>query len=124
MRPIIRSYLLAFIFLTAYFVVGSLISDNMRFPYGYVSAGAIILFLLTGYLFARHGTVGGAALATGISGLDSSVAAWLILSFLSPLRHGDPKPVPDAIGEVVVLMTVAAILLGAIGALAGRKRAA
>lgn len=120
MHPILRSSLLAFSILTGYFVVGSLVSDSMRFPYGYVSMGALILFLGVGFLLARHGSVGNAVAASGIAGLASSLAAWIILYFISPLRRGDPRPVADAVGEVVVLMTVAATLLGAVGAVLGK----
>ncbi len=116
MHPILRSSPLTFLVLTAYFVAGSLVSDSMRFPYGYVSVGALILFLGIGFLLARHGSILNAALSTGIAGLASSLAAWAILYFVSPLRRGDPRPVADAVGEVVVVMTAAALLLGAIGA--------
>jgi Na+/citrate or Na+/malate symporter len=116
MGTMARSTGLAFLLFTAYFVAGSLVSDSMRFPYGYVSAGAVVLFMITGLLLVRRATVGRSALITGLAALLSTLAAWLVLYFVSPIRQADPRPVADAIGEVVLLMTLAGWLGGAIGA--------
>jgi hypothetical protein len=121
MSPAVRAALAAFLIFTAYFIAGSLVSDSMRFPYGYVSAGAIILFLATGFFIARHYTMLAAATATGLAALFASLVAWGIMSLLHPGTAELPKPQVEAIGEVVVLMTGAALVAGFIGALiAGR----
>ena len=121
MSPAVRAALAAFLIFTAYFIAGSLVSDSMRFPYGYVSAGAILLFLATGFFIARHYTMLAAATATGLAALFASLVAWGIMSLLHPGTAELPKPQVEAIGEVVVLMTGAALMAGFIGALiAGR----
>jgi hypothetical protein len=112
MTPAVRAALGAFLIFTAYFVAGSLVSDSMRFPYGYVSIGGLILFFAAGFFIARHYTARSAAIATAMASLLASLVAWLILALLNP----DPKPQSSAIGEVVVLMTVAALGLGWAGA--------
>ena len=122
MSPAFRAALAAFLVFTAYFVAGSLVSDSMRFPYGYVSAGGLILFFLAGYYIARHSTVVAAAVITALATLFASLVAWGIMSLLHPGTAGLPKPQVEAIGEVVVLMTGAALVAGFLGALiAGRR---
>lgn len=123
MSPALRASLAAFLVFTAYFLAGSLISDSMRFPYGYVSAGGLGLFLATGYYVARHYTVAAAAVATGLAALFASLTAWGVMARLSPGSADAPRPQVDAIGEVVVLLTAAALLLGAVGAWLAAKRA-
>jgi hypothetical protein len=118
MSPAVRASVIAFFVFTAYFIVGSLISGSMRFPYGYVSAGALVLFFIAGFYIVRHYHIRAAALATGIAAFFSSLASWLILARLNP----EPRPQTDAIGEVVVLMTVAALVAGFFGALVARRR--
>ena len=92
MTPALRAALYAFLVFTAYFIAGSLVSDSMRFPYGYVSLGAIGLFALTGYYIARHYRLHSAAIATAIAALLASVAAWIVLGLLNPLRAPTPRP--------------------------------
>ena len=124
MSPAVRAALAAFLVFTAYFIAGSLISDSMRFPYGYVSAGALLLFFGAGFFMARHSTMLGAAVATGLATLFASLVAWGIIGLLHPGNAGAPRPQAEAIGEVVVLMTGAALVVGFVGALAaggGRK---
>lgn len=121
MSPAFRAAIAAFLIFTAYFIAGSLISDSMRFPYGYVSAGGLLLFFLAGYSIARHYTVIAAGVITGLAALFASLVAWGIMSLLHPGTAGLPKPQVEAIGEVVVLMTGAALVVGFLGALiAGR----
>ncbi len=121
MGALVRTTVIAFLILTAYFVAGSLVSDSMRFPYGYVSLGALALFLITGLVLGRHATVGRAALITGVLALMSSLAVWIILYFVSPIRETNPRPVADAIGEVLLMMTLAGWLAGALGGVIGRR---
>lgn len=122
MSPAIRASFAAFLVFTGYFIAGSFISDSMRFPYGYVSAGGLILFFITGFYIARHYTVVAAGTATALAALFASLAAWGIMSLLNPGNAGLPKPQVEAIGEVVVLMTGAALVVGFLGALAGQRR--
>lgn len=121
MSPALRAALAACLIFTAYFIAGSLISDSMRFPYGYVSAGALILFFATGYYVARHYTVAAAAVATGLAALFASLLAWGIMARLHPGNASMPRPQVEAIGEVVVLMTGAALVVGFIGAWVGGR---
>jgi hypothetical protein len=121
MSPAFRAALAAFLVFTAYFIAGSLVSDSMRFPYGYVSAGGLILFFLAGYHIARHSTIAAAAVSTGLAALFASLVAWGIISLLHPGTAGLPKPQAEAIGEVVVLMTGAALIVGWLGAWIGEK---
>lgn len=124
MTPALRAAFFSFLAFTAYFIAGSLISDSMRFPYGYVSIGALVLFFCTGYYIARHYRLHSAAVATGLAAFLASVAAWIILGIVNPLRVPTPRPQASAMGEVVVLMTVAALLVGGLGAwVAGRSPA-
>ena len=123
MSPAIRAALAAFFVFTAYFIAGSLISDSMRFPYGYVSAGALILFFGTGFYVARHYTAVAAGTATGLAALFASLAAWGIMSILNPSNAAEPKPQAQAIGEVVVLLTGAALVFGFLGAWVGGRMA-
>jgi hypothetical protein len=74
MTPAIRAALAAFLIYTGYFIAGSLVSDSMRFPYGYVSAGGLILFFATGFYIARHYTAVAAGTATGLAALFASLA--------------------------------------------------
>ena len=121
MSPAFRATLATFLVFTGYFIAGSLVSDSMRFPYGYVSVGALLLFLLAGYYIARHYTVIAAGAITGLATLFASLVAWGIMSLLHPGTAGLPRPQVEAIGEVVVLMTGAAVVAGFLGALmAGR----
>jgi len=121
MSPAFRAVVIAFLVFTAYFIAGSLISDSMRFPYGYVSAGGLLLFFLTGFYIARHYTVLAAGVTTGLAALFASLVAWGIMSLLHPGTAGLPRPQVEAIGEVVVLMTGAALVSGFLGAvIAGR----
>jgi hypothetical protein len=121
MSPAIRAALAAFFVFTAYFVAGSLISDSMRFPYGYVSAGGLVLFFVTGLFIARHYTVLAAATATGLAALFASLAAWGVMALLHPSNAAEPRPQVEAIGEVVVLMTLAALVVGLFGAWTGGR---
>lgn len=121
MSPAIRGSLAAFLFFTAYFIAGSLISDSMRFPYGYVSAGGLILFFGAGFYLARHCSVGAAATATGLASLFACLVAWGIMAALNPGNAAMPKPQVEAIGEVAVLMTGAALVLGLVGAWVGSR---
>jgi hypothetical protein len=121
MSPAFRATLASFLIFTAYVIAGSLVSDSMRFPYGYVSAGALLLFLFTGIYIARHYTLIAAGVATGLAALFASLAAWGILSLLHPGTAGRPRPQAEAIGEVVVLMTVAALAVGFLGAWIGTR---
>lgn len=121
MAPIVRSAVIVFLVLTGYLVLGSLISESMRFPYGYVSLGAVVLFFLTGFWLARQGGTGSAVVATAVVGFTSSVAAWVLLGLINPMRRNDPAPQTEAIGEVMVLLTLAAVVAGGMGALAGRR---
>ena len=123
MSPAFRAAIAAFLIFTAYFIAGSLVSDSMRFPYGYVSAGGLLLFFLAGYYIARHYTVIAAGVITGLAALFASLVAWGIISLLHPGTAGLPKPQVEAIGEVVVLMTGAALLVGFLGALMAGRRA-
>jgi hypothetical protein len=116
MSPAFRAALAACLFFTGYFVAGSLISDSMRFPYGYVSAGGLVLFFATGFYIARHYTVVAAATATAFAALFATLAAWGIMAFLHPANAATPRPQVEAIGEVVVLMTGAALVVGFVGA--------
>jgi hypothetical protein len=117
----VRATLTAFLVFTAYFVAGSLISDSMRYPYGYISAGALLLFFVTGLYVARHHTVPAAATATALAALFASLAAWGIMTMLNPSNAAELKPRAQAIGEVVVLMTLAALVVGVIGAWIGGR---
>ena len=123
MSPAVRAALIAFLVFTLYFVAGSLISDSMRFPYGYVSVGGLLLFFSTGFFVARHYSAHGAAMATATAALLASLVAWLVLGWLNPFRVSSPRPQPEAVGEVVILMTVAALLLGWLGAWVGMRTA-
>ena len=124
MTPALRAAFFAFLVFTAYFIAGSFVSDSMRFPYGYVSLGAVVLFLLTGYYIARHYRLHSAAVATAVAALLASVVAWIVLGLLNPLRAPTPRPQPSAMGEVIVLMTLAALVAGGAGAwIAGRGNA-
>lgn len=121
MSPSFRATLAAFLIFTAYFIAGSFVSDSMRFPYGYVSAGGLVLFLLAGYLIARHYTLLAAGTATALAALFATLVAWGTMALLSPASAPTPKPQAEAIGEVVVLMTVAALFVGLIGAWIGGR---
>jgi uncharacterized membrane protein len=121
MTPALRAAVGAFFIFTAYFVAGSLISDSMRFPYGYVSAGGLVLFLATGFYIARHYSTVAAGVATGLAALFASLAAWGIMAMLNPSNAVEPRPQAQAIGEVVVLMTIAALVAGFIGAWVGGR---
>ena len=121
MSPAFRAATAAFLIFTAYFIAGSLVSDSMRFPYGYVSAGGLLLFFLTGFYIARHYTVFAAGVTTGLAALFASLVAWGIMSLLHPGNAGLPRPQVEAIGEVVVLMTGAALVVGFIGAWIGGR---
>lgn len=121
MSPAIRASFAAFLVFTAYFIAGSLVSDSMRFPYGYVSAGGLVLFFLAGFYVARHSTVVAAATATALAALFASLAAWGIMSLLHPGNASSPRPQVEAIGEVVVLMAGAALVVGFAGALLGGR---
>lgn len=121
MSPALRASLIAFLIFTAYFLAGSMISDSMRFPYGYVSAGGLVLFFATGFYVARHYSVMSAAIATGLAALFASLAAFAIVARLSLGNATSPRPQPEAVGEVAVLMTVAALVAGALGALLAGK---
>ena len=121
MRPAVRFCVIGFLGLTAYFVIGSLTSNSMSFPYGYVSAGALLLFFLLGLYASRWESVGSTAIVCGVVALSSSLAAWLILGLFNPLRQSEPSPQADAILEVVVLIAVAAMGVGGIGAMVGRR---
>ena len=122
MSPAIRAAFAAFFVFTAYFIAGSLISDSMRFPYGYVSAGALLLFFGTGFYVARHYTTVAAGTATGLAALFASLASWGIMALLNPSNAAEPRPQAQAIGEVVVLLTGAALVVGFIGAWAGHRK--
>ena len=110
---LVRSVAIAVLVFIVYFVAGSLISDSLRFPYGYVSVGALILFGWAGFHFSRPAGVVTSAVATGIAALVSALAAWAVLGLLGPKA---PPPQAQAVAEVLVTMTLAAIAIGAIGA--------
>jgi hypothetical protein len=116
MSPAIRASLYAFLVFTVYFIAGSLISDSMQFPYGYVSVGGLILFFLSGFLVARHYRVITAALATGVAALLASLTGWLVIALVNPGQAPNPRPQTEAIGEVVLLMTLAGLIMGGCGA--------
>lgn len=113
MRLLVRSVAVAVLVFIVYFVAGSLISDSLRFPYGYVSVGALLLFGWAGYHFSHGAGVLAAAIATGIAALISALATWVLLGLIGP---NAPLPRPDAVAEVLVTMGLAAIGLGALGA--------
>src|SRR5215510_779346 len=99
MRPLLRSTAVATLVFVIYFVAGSLISDSLRFPYGYVSIGALLLFAWAGYHFSRSGTALHAAVATGAAALASALASWIVLGLIGP---SSPTPKADAVAEVLV----------------------
>ena len=123
MSPTVRASFAAVFVFTAYFTAGSLVSDSMRFPYGYVSAGGLLLFFLAGFYIARHSTIGAASIATALAALFASLAAWGIMGLLHPGNASMPRPQVEAIGEVVVLMTGAALVVGFAGAWMGGRTA-
>jgi hypothetical protein len=114
MSPLVRSTLATSIVLLLYFVAGSLVADSMRFPYGYVSIGAALLFFLAGYLLVRHEGAGKAVLAVGMSAFIASMLAWIVIDQV--VGRTGPRARVDAMGEVVLTMTAGAIVLGGIGA--------
>jgi len=120
MSPLLRSTLATAIVLLVYFVAGSLVADSMRFPYGYVSAGAVALFFLAGFLLVRYEGASRAIVAVGISALIASVLAWFVVDQL--LSGSGPAARTDAMGEVVLTMVVGAVLVGGLGALAGGRQ--
>ena len=85
------------------------------------SAGALLLFFATGYYIARHYTVIAAAIATGLAALFASLLAWGIMARLHPGNASLPRPQVEALGEVVVLMTGAALVVGFVGAWIGGR---
>lgn len=113
MRPLFRSAAVTTLVFIIYFVTGSLISDSLRFPYGYVSIGALLLFGWAGYHFSRSGTTLHAAVATGVAALASALASWIALGLIGP---SSPAAKPDAVAEVLVVMALSATALGALGA--------
>jgi hypothetical protein len=121
MSPAVRAALFTFLGLTVYFVAGSMISDSMRFPYGYVSAGGLLLFALSGFFIAQHDSASRAAAATAVAALAASLAAWIILGLINPMFASQPRPRAAAVGEVIVLMTVSAYLVGWAGAWLGTR---
>jgi hypothetical protein len=115
MRLLVRSVAISVLVFIVYFVAGSLISDSLRFPYGYVSVGALLLFAWAGFHFSRTTGVVASAVATGIAALISALAAWALLGMVGPRS---PAPRPEAVAEVLVTMSLAAIAIGALGAAA------
>ena len=113
MRSLIKSAAAATVVFIVYFVAGSLISDSLRFPYGYVSIGALLLFGWAGYHFCRSAGLLASAIATGMAALVSALASWILLGLIGP---SFPPPRADAVAEVLVMMTLAAIGIGALGA--------
>ena len=113
MRLLVRSAAISTLVFIVYFLAGSLIADSLRFPYGYVSVGALLLFGWAGYHFSRVAGVIASALATGIAALLSALVTWGSLNLLGT---NSPTARPDAIVEVLVTMTLAAVALGALGA--------
>ena len=121
MSPAFRATLASFLIFTGYFVAGSLVADSMRFPYGYVSAGGLILFFAAGFYIARHYNTVAAGITTGLAALFASLIAWGIMAKLNPGNAAAPKPRVQAIGEVVVLLTAAALVVGFVGAWVGGR---
>ncbi len=113
MRLLVRSAATTTLIFILYFIAGSMIADSLRFPYGYVSVGALLLFGWGGYHFSRVARVISAALATGVAALISALVTWCLLSLMGT---NSPSPRPDAVVEVLVTMTLAATALGALGA--------
>jgi hypothetical protein len=113
MRLPVRSAAITTLVFIVYFIAGSLIADSLRFPYGYVSVGALLLFGWAGYHFSRVSGVVSSALATGVAALISALVTWAVLNLMGP---NSPAAKPDAVAEVLVTMTLAATALGALGA--------
>ncbi len=115
--------LLAFLVFLAWFTAGSLTSDSMRFPYGYISAGGLALFLFAGMVIGRGKQAPAAAITTALAAFFATLGAWLILTRFNLVQAPIPAPHTEAMLEVVAFMTVAALLLGFAGAwLTGRSR--
>lgn len=110
---LVRSAAVAALVFTVYFVAGSFISGNLRFPYGYISLGAILLFTWAGYQLGHDGSVLKPALATTLAALLATVASWMLLSLLDP---NAPRARTEAIAEVLAVVGLAAFLLAAAGA--------
>ena len=113
MPLLVRSAAVATLVFVVYFIAGSLIADSLRFPYGYVSVGALLLFGWAGYHFSRAAGVVSSALATGAAALVSALVTWGLLNLMGP---NSPSPKRDAVLEVLVTMTLAAVAIGALGA--------
>ena len=113
MRLLVRSAAITTLVFVIYFIAGSLIADSLRFPYGYVSVGALLLFGWAGFHFSQVAGVIGSALATGVAALISALVTWTALNLMGP---NSPQATPDAVAEVLVTMTLAAVALGALGA--------
>lgn len=113
MRLLVKSAAIATLVFIVYFIAGSLIADSLRFPYGYVSVGALLLFGWAGYHFSRAAGVVSSALATGVAALISAMVTWGLLNLMRP---NSPSPTTDAVLEVLVMMALAAVAIGALGA--------
>jgi len=113
MRLLVRSAAITTLVFIVYFLAGSLIADSLRFPYGYVSVGALLLFGWAGYHFSHGAGVVSSALTTGVAALISALVTWGGLNLMGP---NSPSATPNAVIEVLVTMTLAAVALGALGA--------
>lgn len=111
-RAMVRAVGIATAVGTVYLVVASLIWENLRFPYGSVSLGAILIFIWAGYQF-NLGKPWKSGVAAALAALLSAIISWLLLGVLAPNR---PRARPEAIAEVLTLITAAGLVLGWVGA--------
>jgi hypothetical protein len=103
-----------------YDLLASLASRSLGFPYASASVGSYILYLLIGFVAARHASVAPirhAAVAAGIAGLADASVGWAISWALGPGR------LPAGIQMTAAQRVITALIVGAVaaglGALAG-----
>jgi hypothetical protein len=100
--------------------VASFASLRLGFPYGYASAGSVLIYGAVGYLaFRRRGF--GAAIGAGLLvGLVDASLGWYISWLIGPGALPNSLATPFNIGASIVLVTLFAALCAGAGAAIAR----
>lgn len=105
-------------------VVAAFASRGLGFRYANASFGSWLIYLVIGYLAARHsGKLMDAALAAGASGIVEATLGWWLSSRIVPLQVPLNAFSATAIIITVLIVALTAAGIGSVGGLAGRRSA-
>ncbi|HEX6590073.1 MAG TPA: hypothetical protein VF039_13795 [Longimicrobiales bacterium] len=100
----------------------SLVSTTTGIPYTAFAIGSYVIYFMAGYLVGRRFGMSAGIAAGAVAGITDATLGWLV-SWLLSAASAEGEIGPALVLGTIVIVAAGATVLGAIGALVGRRAA-